>query len=379
VVFVPRVLPGEFVRVGITKKKKRYWEAEPIEIIERSHERVQPLCSLFGLCPGCRYQHVSYDEELRIKDKQLSSFFERQVRAQVAKRISPIASPAPYRYRNRLSLHAADNRGTVLGYMAEDNETVLDVSTCPLGHEAIDKALNERRTDSLWTNSLNRGQEVLFRYTELDGVHVVRRYRLSRDFSRDTDLPIWITEQTILGPIRAPLTGFFQVNLEITNALLRRVSHLIAEIAPRTVVDLYSGVGLFAFVARKAGVERVFGVDTNGEAIEAARYNTAALGLEPIAFVTGSAANFPRQVSVGAEALSTLWIVDPPRRGLDPKVISLALETRPAHILYVSCAPDTLARDAVALISGGYSVDSVQLFDMFPRTPHFESVTHLKL
>lgn len=379
VVFVPRTLTGELVRVGVTKKRRRYWEAEPIEILERSKLRIEPLCALFGLCPGCSYQHADYQEEVRIKERQLNAFFNRQLRVAPVVYLPSVAASNDMGYRNRLTFHASVGSDVLLGYVGEDNQRVLDVPRCPLGHGAINEAIKKHRDNGAWMRSLSHGQEVLFRYTPQDGVQTVTKNQIVGLDTTQTRHPAWITENTVLGAIRAPTAGFFQVNIEIADALTEHVSQLIREIAPRTVADLYSGVGLFALAARKSGVERVFGVDTDGEAIEAARRNTAALGLDPIGFFTSTAENFIRNRSNIDEPSSTLWIVDPPRRGLDPRVTALALERTPSHILYVSCAPDTLARDLAALIRAGYQVQSVRLFDMFPRTPHFETVAHLRI
>jgi 23S rRNA (uracil1939-C5)-methyltransferase len=377
VVFVPRTLTGELVRVGVTKKRKRYWEAEPVEVIEGSKLRIEPLCALFGICPGCSYQHADYREEVRIKERQLSTFFNRQLHVEPVAYLPSVAANNDMGYRNRLTFHASVGPEVLLGYVGEDNQRVLDVPCCPLGHGAINELIKKHRDNSAWMRSLSDGQEVLFRYTPQDGVQTVTKSQIVGPDEKQTRRPAWITEQTVLGAIRAPAASFFQVNIEIADALTDHVSQMIREIAPRTAADLYSGVGLFALAARKSGVEKVIGVDNDGEAIEAARRNTAALGLDPIDFFTSTADNFVRNRYNLDDSSSTLWIVDPPRRGLDSRVAALALERQPSHILYVSCAADTLTRDLAAFIRGGYLVQSVRLFDMFPRTPHFETVTHL--
>jgi tRNA/tmRNA/rRNA uracil-C5-methylase (TrmA/RlmC/RlmD family) len=364
--------------VGVTKKRKRYWEAEPIEVVEPSKLRIEPLCPLFGRCPGCSYQHADYQEEVRIKERQLSSFFKRQLRVEPVAYLPSVAASKEMNYRNRLTFHASVNGEVLLGYVGEDTLRVLDIPCCPLGHRAINETIKKSRNDGAWMRSLGHGHEVLFRYTAQDGVQTVTKNQAVSPGERQTRHRAWITEQTVLGAIRAPAASFFQVNIEIADALTDHVSELLRKIAPRTVVDLYSGVGLFALAARKSGVERVLGVDNDGEAIEAARRNTASLGLGPIDFFTNTAENFVRNRSTVDDPSSTLWIVDPPRRGLDPSVTALVLERKPSHVLYVSCAADTLTRDLAAFVREGYLVQSVRLFDMFPRTPHFETVTHLQ-
>jgi 23S rRNA (uracil1939-C5)-methyltransferase len=186
-----------------------------------------------------------------------------------------------------------------------------------------------------------------------------------------------LTETSRLGPLRVPLASFYQVNSAVADRIVERVSALVAQLVPEVVIDVFCGVGLFALAARRLCVPKVFGIDSDTRAIEAARANAAELGLEPVSFLCAGAEQGMAEVSSAIRSGRSLLIVDPPRRGLEGPTLEAVARLAPAHLVYVSCAADTLARDIVRFSRAGYRVENVELFDLFPRTAHFESVTLL--
>jgi 23S rRNA (uracil1939-C5)-methyltransferase len=159
--------------------------------------------------------------------------------------------------------------------------------------------------------------------------------------------------------------------------LLQTVSRHIQSMAPEAVVDVYGGVGLFAFVAAKHGVERVCSLDVDGAAAEAGRGNARRLGVCNVEFVSGPAQQKLAPILMAVRDRKTHVVVDPPRAGLEPGTLATIARSRTTGIVYVSCAPDTLARDLKLLAKEGFRVTETRMFDMFPRTPFFESVTRL--
>jgi len=368
VVFVPGTLPGEIVRAAIVRRQRNFAEARLTEVVRAAPARVQPACPLVPVCPGCCYQHAAYAEEIRLKQAQLRNLLERIGGVRSAELSPPVASPAHLGYRNKIVLHAdAPSGRPILGYAAEDNVTVVDVPQCPLAVPELNAALRGLRADAAFMARLRPHARVTLRWTPTDGVQ--------RALGRISGRPPWLTETTALGPILVPPGSFFQVNPAAGDALILRVRDLIRVIAPESVIDLYCGAVVFALIAAEGGARDVLGVDRDAAAIAAARANAAERGPRGIRF-DAALAEQGLSAALRSARIETLTVIaDPPRAGLDKGVVRQLAATRPANLVYVSCAADTLARDAKLLAAAGFSVVRSQLVDMFPRTPYFESIT----
>lgn len=379
VVFVPGVLKGEKVQARVIGKRKRFLEARLLEIIEPSPERVEPACPLAigpeveSPCPGCRYQHASYEEELRYKHQQLSELLGH--RLDIAPDDIPplIPCPEPLGYRNRITLHERRvGGGRVLGYIGEDNESVVDVKSCPLAVPAINDLLPRVRHHLQSGRVEEEAPELhLFRWTAKDG---------AQHFTDRNEAKKPMTETTSVGTFVAPASSFFQVNPHVAPLLVDHVAGLLASIELKAVIDLYCGVGIFAAAAVKAGAEEVLGIDGSRDAIKAARANSQSRGDdETITFMADRAGPGLRSAMDRARPEEVTLIVDPPRQGLERDVRRYILAKPPARLIYISCAPDTLARDLADLKPAGYTIESIQALDMFPRTALFETVVSMSL
>lgn len=372
VVFVYGALAGETVEVEIANLAKNFAEATLLRVVVPSPERVAPACPLAGSCPGCRYQHVGYEAEVRMKQGQLVNLLGRIGGVGVESCGEPVPAPAPLGYRNKIVLHAwvEDDAPTKLGYFSEDNATVMDVPACPLAPASINKRLVELRADGAFMGALEKHNKVTIRETAADGV--VHWVGAQRDHGRP-----WLTEHTSVGDIQVPRSSFFQVNPAVAELLLGAVSEHIRSEAPEAVVDAYGGVGLFAFVAARQGVEMVCSLDVDGVAAEAGRENARRLGIGNVEFVSGPAQRKLSPVLMAVRNRKTLVVVDPPRAGMEQGTLATIARSKTTGLVYVSCAPDTLARDIKLLCKAGFKVVETRMFDMFPRTPFFESVTRL--
>ncbi len=369
VVFVPHTLAGERVKARLTRLRTNYAAAILLEVLEPAAARLPPACPLADACPGCCYQHAAYAEEVRCKQRQFARFIAR-VGAPEGALEAPVAAPHPLAYRNKLVLHAQREGAHLrLGYVAGDNTTVLDVARCPLALDPLNARLAALRADTAYLAALDPQAPVTLRYTAADGALAWS--------GRPPPAAPWLTEQSVLGPLAVPRAGFFQVNPPVADALVSAVRERLRELRPARVLDLYGGVGVFALAAAQAGVPAVHGIEADAEAVRAATHNAAALGLTGVTLAAGQAGALARR-ALRSLAGGGAVIVDPPRRGLEPAVTAALATARPAHILYVACAPDMLARDVDRLRAAGYAVRSARLFDMFPRTPYFESLTWLE-
>lgn len=382
VIFVAGGITGELVRAQITSRRRNFAEARLIEAVRPATSRMEPECPLalrplsctpagHTACPGCCYQHIRYKEETRLKDAQLTNMIERLGGGPPeGTHMEPVAAPDAYHYRNKIVLHVSAREGKPsIGYVSEDNRTVVPVSRCPLARPEINERLKELLADSTFVERLENRARLTIRFTEADGVcHWV---------GSKPEKTRWFTESTALGNVRVPCAGFFQVNSAIANRLLEEVKSHIGRIRPAAVIDLYCGSGIFSIAAAGSGVPAVLGIDLDRRSIKAARFNAHVRGLKQTRFVASPAAGTIREALKPVPAGETLLILDPPRRGLDKEVSEVIAGSGPAHLVYVSCAPDTLARDLRMLRGAGYGIESRRVFDMFPRTAHFESLVTL--
>ena len=378
VVFVPDVLPGEVVKAGHLHHSKNFSEARLVEVIEPSPARIKPVCPLVAkagsiyntTCQGCVYQHADYATEVELKQKQFVNLLERMGGVDASVCLAAVPSPVPTGYRNKITLHGAiQKKAPALGYYTADDATVIDVPACPLARSEINELLTRTRADHKFAATVNDHMTATFRFTETDGA-IMWVGRAAEEAS-------WLTESLELGNVKVPRGSFFQVNISVADLLISHVVGLIGQVNPRFVADMFCGVGIFAIAAAKTGVGNVLGADMDERAVMVATQNAIKHGIKEAEFKATTAQKGLKWALGKCEAGKTTVIIDPPRRGLEKGDVESIIRAQPAGIIYVSCAADTMARDVKQLKGAGYSVRSARLFDMFPRTPYFESVAWL--
>lgn len=401
VVFVPHVVPGETARVRVERVGRGYGNARLIEVVSASPKRRVSPCPYAPRCGGCAHQEMDYPAQLELKEAVLREALTRGGIAWDA----PIAvEPSPETgWRTRASLHVSTGPGGLrLGLFEEGSHRVVDVESCL----QLSDSLN--RTARAIAESLRRRPEWagLVRGVELaesgDGGQCVACLHTARDAGEAAPLAVLATEipwLTGLGvaafgeadssfvllsgqpyvqstveaiTFRCHVRSFFQGNRHLVGPLARAVTEALPE--GGTVLDLYCGVGLFALLAaRRAG--RVRGAEISARAIEDARANAEKAGLGNVRFegldVAAALASWPPEADERV-------ILDPPRAGAGAAVVEALVARRPHAIVYVSCDPPTLARDLRGLLAGGYRIESVRLFDLFPDTFHVETVVSLR-
>ncbi len=380
VVFTRGVIAGEHVRVRISKSFRDYDEATLIQVLEPAPTRITPECSLaikprgirpgaYTVCPGCQYQHMTYEAECALKTTQLRKVLAHKAGIPEARIADILPSPIAMGYRNKIRLTAENDHGVVqLGYIHEDNELILDIEQCPLADPAINAHLAELRAKPGFMHSLHDRTSITFRRSH-DGTPSHWRDKAVGDES-------WLKESTPFGVVSTPRSSFFQINPSASQLLIQTVQDLIKQASQTDILDAYCGVGIFALAAAAIGKKRVLAIDSDEAAITAATYNAKTLSLNA-SFMASPARDLHRLFKNDLEADNTLVVVDPPRSGLHAEVRTALRKANPAALIYVSCAPDTLARDLAEIRDSGYTIQSVQAVDMFPRTTHFESVAYL--
>ena len=358
VCFIAGGIPGERLRVRITAIKRSFAEAELVEVLRASPDRVSPPCAVFGACGGCQYQHVAYARQVALKAEQLCATLQRLggVRVGVGGLDELHAAPSPWAYRNRIALHAAASGG--FGYTDGANRTVIPITACPLARSEISAEIPR----------LSAGPaRVKLRWSPGDGLVVYAGETVD-------DLP-WRNDAVAGLPYRVPTGSFAQVNPEVAELLFALVGRWIAAIPAQRVIDAYCGAG---FLGLAVTDRPVCGLELDPRSLVAATANAAARGLASSHVYIAGDVDRLLAAQLETAAAATCLILDPPRAGCGAATIATISRRQPGWILYVSCEPSTLARDLKLLLPAGYRVVRTALLDMFPHTAHFETVVLLE-
>ncbi len=431
-VTVKNGIPGQNVRFAINKKRKNKAEGRLLEVLEKSPlETREPVCSLFPACGGCMYQTMSYEEQLKMKENQIRSLLDEAIAAAGQTDSEGNAdycfegiqgSPKEFAYRNKMEFSFGDEYkdGPLSLGLHKKGSTydVLTASDCKLVHEDLTRILNcvlnyfQERKTPYYRKMSHEGylRHLLLRRSESSGEILVclitssqREEPLETLVQQVLELPLEGTVvgflhiindsladvvqsdetrilygqdffyETILG-LRFKITpfSFFQTNSKGAEVLYSAARDYIGETKDMTVFDLYSGTGTIAQILAPAAKE-VVGVEIVEEAVEAARENAAANGLDNCRFLAGDVLKVLDEITEKPD----LIVLDPPRDGVHPKALPRIIAYGVDRMLYISCKPTSLARDLGVLIPSGYRVEKVRLVDMFPQTVHVETVVLL--
>ncbi|MDZ4767014.1 MAG: class I SAM-dependent RNA methyltransferase [Chloroflexota bacterium] len=364
---------GERVRVLVTKDKKSFAFADVIEVLEASPHRSPPRCQHYGVCGGCHLQHVDYATQLEYKRAVVAEQLARIGGLRDAVVLPTIPSPNEWGYRAHITLRPADDGR--LGYVGVDGRTVIAINECPIAQPALVAAALTTPTPTADVRArLQVGMDDAGNTTGDTMAQIAAPTTAARAADadpNDDDAPIpvdtaQIIEYRVRGkPFRVTMGGFFQVNVAAAATLVELVLARI-DVGSR-VLDLYAGVGLFtAFLAEQAS--GVTAVEQYAPAIADMRHNLA--GMTNVAMLEMTVENALRDLL----ALYDAVVIDPPRTGMSENAMERLLRLKPPRIIYVSCDPSTLARDAKLLTRAGYSLLDAQPVDMFPQTYHVETV-----
>lgn len=433
-VFIEGVVPGDVIDLKVTRKKKSFLEGKPIAFHTLSEKRVEPFCSHFSLCGGCKWQHLDYQYQTEAKRQQVIDNFERIGKFSFPEVNPIIASEETQYYRNKLEYtfsnkrwlsteEIADsediNRNGVGFHIPRHFDKIVDIERCYLQKEPTNQIRNELRsfaiekkltfydirentgllrnliirtstTDQLMVivqfgeNQPENIQKVMNHmkssFPTIDSLYYVINLKKNETFN-DLDPVLFhgkpFIEEKInnlefkLGP-----KSFFQTNTLQTQKLYSKTLEMAQLTGAETVFDLYCGTGTITnFVAQKAN--RAVGIETIKEAIDDARENAKNNGISNSEFVVGDIKDALGDDFISKYGMADVVITDPPRAGMHRDVITTILKMSPEKIVYVSCNPATQARDLAFLIDD-YEIMEIQPFDMFPHTHHLENIVSLK-
>ena len=361
VVFVPFALPGELVKCRIYRNHKNYSNADLMEVLEPSTERVPTVCSLFGTCGGCQYQHLAYDKQIAWKRRQVEELLLHM--AKIEHPVLPvIASPTQYGYRSKITPHfhkPKDGAVAEIGFLrVGTRNSMVDVEQCPIAMPALNEQLTQVR-EAARAGSFKNGATLLMRATAT-GV-----------LTRADAIAV---EQVGAVKFEFQAGDFFQNNPFILPDFVAYAVEEAKASGAMYLVDAYCGSGLFGISAAKE-FQEVIGVELSETAVKKAAHNAEINGLTNCRFIAADAREIFAQVPhAGGE---TVVIIDPPRAGCSEEFLQQLFTFGPKRVVYISCNPATQMRDLVLFTAAGYSLNKVQPFDLFPQTKHLECVMTL--
>lgn len=360
-IFVPYTLPGERIRARLTLDKKRFAQAEMIELLAASPDRTEPRCPHFGpgLCGGCHWQHIRYETQLAFKQQIVADQLRRIGGLPEAVVLPTIPSPDPWYYRSHVTFQVSPTGR--LGYISTDDRSVLPITECHIIRPELLEDFRQRNG-----------------HAPKGAARLRVQVGSAGDWLAATTAPDERTFQPVTTTTAVGYTvkgrsfqvtagSFFQVNLAQAETLVNLLLDRLALTGAERVFDLYSGVGLFsAFLAERAA--HITAVESFPLAVQDALDNLA--DLPNVEIIEGAVETVLSQLPGVYDAA----VLDPPRAGVDARALAALISHAPRQIVYVSCDPSTLARDARTLTQNGYRLLNAQPVDMFPQTYHIETV-----
>lgn len=433
VIFTENVAPGDIVDLKILKRKKKYLLASPIKIKSYSKQRSEPFCQHFGICGGCKWQHVNYQTQLEYKQQQVVDALERIGKLDLPVIQPIIPSEKTTYYRNKLEYTFSSHRWLTKEEIDSDSkfnrdalgfhipgryDKILNIETCYLQEQPFDIIRNRIREFAMEHNydffhpyklrgelrnliirNSNQGEiMVIIQFAQIEK----ERINLMMNFIKDEfpeinslnyiintkkndsyfDLPIvtfsgksYITENLGTLKFRLGPKSFYQTN-SLQAARLYEITRDFAGFSGKEIVyDLYTGIGSIAnFIADK--VKSVVGIDYIKMSIIEARANAKLNNINNTKFLAGDIKGTLSEDVIEKNGSPDVIITDPPRVGMHRNVVRTILEIKPQKIVYISCNPATQARD-IEMMKRDYVINKVQPLDMFPHTHHVENIVLL--
>ena len=434
VVFVPMLIPGDVVDIKIIRKRKKYIEGRAVRFHEYSSDRIHPRCTHFGICGGCRWQHLPYNLQLKYKEKQVRDNLIRIGKVDLPEINPIIGSTEEYLYRNKLEYTFSDKRWftaeevksgipfgkePALGFHIPGLfDKVLDIGECHLQPEPSNSIKNSVRKYAIENglsffdlkeqkgflrnivirNALDGSVMVIVVFSHDDEVKrkglmdfledeypriISLQYIINtkKNSSLNDQDPILykgidhLTEEMNGLKFRIGAKSFYQTNTKQAISLYLIIREFAGLSGNEVVYDLYTGTGTIAnFVAGSAA--KVFGIEYVDEAVQDARINSGINNINNTIFFSGDMKDVLSEKFFSENGRPDVIITDPPRAGMHEEVVKAIVLVQPEKVVYVSCNPSTQARD-ILLMSQDYHVEKVQPVDMFPHTHHVENVVLL--
>ena len=362
-VFVFGGIPGEEVVVEVIRERRHYIAAQVVEVVKASPRRVQAPCAYFGPCTGCQWQHIDYSHQLELKRHTVEDALTRVGGINNVHVLPTLPSPQQYGYRN----HARFTIGAQgrLGFVHRERRRFVDIDSCMLMDPWINEALGKLQGRCAETTQLS------VRYSPNGGSWLIQPALTNPEIPLESGQKHY---QEVMGGVsfRVAASSFFQVNVPQAEAMVKLLRESLQLSGRETLVDAYAGVGTFAALLSPHAA-KVTAIEESASAIKDARENLARFANVEVR--QGKTEAVLGELDEQVDAV----VLDPPRAGCQRQALDSLMKLAPTSIAYVSCDPETLARDLKVLAAGPYKIEAVQPVDMFPQTHHVECVAILRL
>lgn len=412
VVFVPFTAPADLIEIELTCRKKQFGKGKLLQIIEPSPLRDEPRCPYFGVCGGCQFQHLSYFAQLEMKRKFIEDALKRIAHTPIdVGPVVPAEKNWAYREHVRLNIRIQDQR-LAAGYVGQEHNTFLSVNQCPIFHPEKDSLLLDVQNflaqfDQGSCTHRQSCDAPLIEYHFPSHVRIFKQsnqyllvFNFSNQIPKDWKANAQKAQQTnptwkgiiLSSPNEIVHIGQTQCMLDIFGLTLfyspfgfiqnhadqskKLYQHILDKVPCNTkrALDLYCGIGITSLLLANKGIETL-GIESHPDTVAMAEQNAKRNGIANVAFHSAKAESVIGRFL--KQQRYDLILLNPPRTGLDPRVISEIGVASAERLIYVSCMPSTLARDIAQFLQKGYQIDSIKGFDMFPQTTHVETVATL--
>ena len=355
-------IPGERVVAEVVRHQREYVAARVVEVLTPSAHRTTPPCPYFGPCTGCQWQHVDYEYQLELKKRIVHEALTRSGGFEDPPVAPTLPAPQPYGYRNHARFTVGRKRGDV-GFVNRDSRSLVPVEKCLLMHPMINECLESLLGKCSETTQLS------IRCGANTGDLLIQPLLKNQDIPYPTGQKSYV--EALGGrEFRIAASSFFQVNTSQAEQVVELIKDGLRLSGGETVVDAYAGVGTFAILLAPLA-RKVIAIEDSASAVHDAGANAG--GLSNIEFLHGKTEDALTAIDEAVDGV----VLDPPRAGCHPETLVALLRLAPRRVVYVSCEPDTLARDLGVLCQGPYLLESVQPVDMFPQTHRVECVATL--
>ena len=418
-IFVDGVVPGDILETEITIKKKNYANGKVVKMLKESDIRETPKCEYFDSCGGCQIQNIKYEEQLKYKTNKVKSAIERIGKITDVEVYDTIGMEEPYHYRNKgqFPIKMKNNKAQI-GFYKVGTHDLVDLNECIIQDEISNKVLNivreiinENRI-SAYNEKSKKGvlRHVVIKtayHTKDTMVIIVTNGRdlphIGKFVNRLKEVPevksliqnvnkqrgnkiLGLKNYTLYGDdfildniggidFEISPLSFFQVNPRQTETLYNKALEFADLKGDETVFDLYCGIGSISlFLAKNA--KKVYGVEVVAQSIRDAKRNAKRNGIFNAEFVVGKAEEMIPKLYKN-DIIADVVVLDPPRKGCEPRLLDTIIDMNPKKIVYVSCKPSTLARDLKYFVEHNYEIQEIQPVDMFPHSTHVETVVGL--
>lgn len=392
VVFVEGGVPGDLVELDEGTIHKKLARAKIGNLLEPSPDRVEPRCAHFGRCGGCLWQQIDYAAQLRAKAAMVTDALERIGGFAPIRNLEVIASPDPYAYRARARFVESDGG---VGYRIRGSREVEKIDQCPvliptaqeglgqLSRSVADASMRLKDSNndvaeaqpSKSARKARRSMEWILSAGKRDPAIIQKVVGRREPKGKIDSIQIEVLGESL----RVSSVSFMQGNALLWDSLAETVCRLADAVAeskkPKRFVELYAGIGFLTIPLARRGYSGI-AIESDRSAVSDLSFNLDKNGLAKEVKVIRGRVEARRDLAKHF-GFADLLVVDPPRAGLDKNVREAIASNGPGGLIYVSCDPATLARDLKPLIAAGYQLTAIRALDLFPQTPHIETITHL--